>query len=66
VMLFHGSLDRNVSIEQSRLMAERLTAAGKKCELITWDGLDHQLDDSSARSQLLRRSDEFLRQSLGM
>jgi acetyl esterase/lipase len=47
-------------------MAERLTAAGNKCELITWDGLDHQLDDSSARIQLLRRSDEFLRQSLGM
>lgn len=66
VMLFHGAMDRNVSIEQSRLMAQRLTAAGVKCELISWDDLDHQLDDSSARTQLLRRSDQFLRQSLGM
>jgi dipeptidyl aminopeptidase/acylaminoacyl peptidase len=66
VMLFHGALDRNVSIEQSRLMAARLTAAGGKCELITWDDLDHYLDDSNARTQLLRRSDEFLRKSLGL
>jgi hypothetical protein len=47
-------------------MAARLTAAGAKCELITWDNLDHQLDDSSARAQMLRKSDEFLRQSLGL
>jgi acetyl esterase/lipase len=66
VMLFHGALDRNVSIEQSRLMAGRLTAAGGKCELITWDDLDHYLDDANARTQLLRRSDEFLRQALGL
>jgi dipeptidyl aminopeptidase/acylaminoacyl peptidase len=66
VMLFHGALDRNVNIEQSKLMAAHLTAAGRKCELITWDDLDHYLDDSNARAQLLRRSDEFLRQSLGL
>ncbi len=66
VMLFHGALDHNVSIEQSRLLAARLNALGKECELVTWDDLDHQLDDSNARTQLLRRSDEFLRRSLGM
>jgi hypothetical protein len=47
-------------------MAARLAAAGAKCELITWDNLDHELDDSSARAQMLRKSDEFLRQSLGL
>ncbi|MGB9332062.1 MAG: S9 family peptidase [Steroidobacteraceae bacterium] len=66
VLLFHGGFDRNVSIEESRLMCARLTSAGGKCELVTWDELDHYLDDSSARTQMLRRSDEFLRSAFGM
>jgi dipeptidyl aminopeptidase/acylaminoacyl peptidase len=66
VLLFHGGFDRNVSIEQSRRMATRLAAVGAKCELITWDNLDHQLEDSSARAQMLRKSDAFLRESLGL
>lgn len=66
VLLFHGAMDINVYIEQSQRMAARLTAAGSKCELVTWDNLDHGLVDSSARTQVLRRSDEFLRQAFGM
>jgi acetyl esterase/lipase len=66
VILFHGGQDANVSIEQSKRMAARLKAAGAKCELVTWDDLDHQLEDSAARAQLLRKSDEFLRRVLGM
>jgi len=66
VLLFHGGFDRNVSIEQSKLMAARLTAAGARCELVTWPDLDHQLEDSAARAQMLRQSDEFLRKELGM
>jgi dipeptidyl aminopeptidase/acylaminoacyl peptidase len=66
VLLFHGAFDRNVSIEQSKRMAARLTAIGAKCELVTWPDLDHQLDDSAARAQMLRKSDEFLRKELGM
>ncbi|MGH8137893.1 MAG: alpha/beta hydrolase family protein [Steroidobacteraceae bacterium] len=65
VLLFHGGHDSNVSIEQSTRMAARLKATGGKCELVTWEDLDHQLDDSAARSQMLRKSDEFLRQALG-
>jgi acetyl esterase/lipase len=65
VLLFHGGRDRNVSIRQSQTMCSRLTAAGGKCELVTWDDLDHQLDDSSARAQMLRRSDEFLHSAFG-
>lgn len=61
VLLFHGAHDHNVSIEQSRRMAERLTAAGGKCELVTWEDLDHYLEDSKARAQMLRKSDEFIR-----
>jgi dipeptidyl aminopeptidase/acylaminoacyl peptidase len=66
VLLFHGAFDRNVSIEQSKRMAARLTAAGARCELVTWPDLDHQLEDSAARAQMLRKSDEFLRKELGM
>jgi len=66
VLLFHGGHDANVNIEQSKSMAARLKAVGAKCELVTWDDLDHQLEDSSAREQMLRKSDQFLRQALGM
>jgi dipeptidyl aminopeptidase/acylaminoacyl peptidase len=66
VLLFHGEFDRNVSVNQSKHMAERLQSVGSKCELVTWPDLDHQLDDSAARTQMLRKSDEFLRAALGM
>jgi dipeptidyl aminopeptidase/acylaminoacyl peptidase len=66
VLLFHGGMDRNVNIGQSKRMAAGLTAAGVKNELVTWDDLDHQLDDSTARTQMLRQSDAFLRRAFGM
>lgn len=66
VLLFHGAMDRNVSVEESKRMAERLKAAGGRCELVTWDDLDHQLDDSSARTLMLRKSEALLRQGFGM
>jgi dipeptidyl aminopeptidase/acylaminoacyl peptidase len=59
--MFHGALDINVGIAESTRMAARLKAAGRKVELVTWDKLDHQLDDSDARVQLLQQSDAFLR-----
>lgn len=66
VLLFHGEFDRNVSVNQSRRMADRLKAAGASCELVTWDHLDHDLDDSAARTEMLRKTDAFLRHSFGM
>ena len=66
VLMFHGTLDVNVPILQSKTMAARLSAVGGNCELVTWDGLDHQLEDSEARPELLRKTDEFLRKSLGI
>jgi len=66
VLLFHGGADSNVSVEQSRRMAARLKASGSKCELVTWDDLDHQLEASTARTQMLRESDSFLRTAFGM
>jgi len=66
VLLFHGDFDRNVNVNQSKRMAARLTAAGGKCEFVEFPDLDHQFEDSAARAQMLRKSDEFLRKSLGM
>jgi dipeptidyl aminopeptidase/acylaminoacyl peptidase len=65
VLLFHGEFDRNVGIAQSRLMAARLATAGVQHELVTWDDLDHNLDDSTARTEMLRKSDAFLRRVIG-
>jgi acetyl esterase/lipase len=66
VMMFQGELDRNVPIRQSREMADRLSAAGVQHELITWPDLDHQLEDSQARAEMLRKSDAFLRRAMSM
>jgi len=60
VLLFSGDRDLNVDVSQSRLMATALGSAGKPYELKIYPGLDHQLDDSEARADLLRRSTSFL------
>jgi dienelactone hydrolase len=66
VLLFHGAMDRNVGIAQSKEMASRLAAAGAHCDLVTWPDLDHYLEDAAAREEMLRRSDAFLRESLSI
>ena len=66
VLLFHGTLDRNVGYRESERMAEALNASHGRCELVTFEDLDHQLEDSAARAQMLRRSDAFLRETMGL
>ena len=66
VLMFHGTYDRNVRVNQSRKMASALKGAGAKAELVTYDKLDHYLDDSSTRADMLTRSDTFLRDALGL
>jgi dipeptidyl aminopeptidase/acylaminoacyl peptidase len=66
VLLFHGTSDMNVGVGESRLMAGKLRQAGKTVELIEFDKLDHQIDDSKARATMLERSDAFLRKAMGM
>ena len=65
VLLFHGAQDVNVDIAHSKLMAEKLRAAGATPRLVTWDNLDHYLIDSEARAKMLLESEAFLRQSFG-
>lgn len=66
VLMFHGDKDQNVEIEQSRMMASRLRGAGKKVELIEYKDLTHSLVDSAARTEMLAKSDAFLRASMGL
>jgi len=66
VLLFHGDRDQNVSIAESRLMASRLKGAGKSAQFVEYKGLDHQLEDDAARTDLLDRADTFLRTTMRM
>ena len=66
VLLFHGDLDQNVGIGESRLMAARLRAAGKSVDYVEYKGLTHQLDDAEVRTEILDRSDAFLRRALAI
>lgn len=66
VLMFHGTLDRNVGIAQSRVMQSRLKDAGARSQLIEYDKLDHYLQDSKARVDMLGKADTFLKASLGL
>ena len=64
VLMFHGDMDANVGVAQSRLMESRLKEAGRPVELVVYPRLDHGLPDSGARIGMLDRSDAFLRTAL--
>jgi dipeptidyl aminopeptidase/acylaminoacyl peptidase len=65
VLLVHGTLDNNVRFAHSQKMDAALKAAGKQSELLTFDGLDHQLEDSDARTQMLTKIGEMLERTIG-
>jgi len=60
ILMFQGTRDADVPQRQARLMDAKLKAAGKRSELVIFDGLDHRLIDSDARRTLLQRSGDFL------
>ncbi|WP_198354301.1 alpha/beta hydrolase family protein [Sphingomonas sp. MA1305] len=64
VLMFHGSKDINVSVNESKLMDRQLHKAGKRSELIVYPAIDHQLRDSAVRVDMLTRTDAFLTQAL--
>ena len=66
VLMFHGDLDSTVEVGESRLMESRLRSAGKKVDLVIYPKRDHYLDDSQVRIDMLRKSDAFLRASMGL
>lgn len=66
VLLFHGDRDVNVGISESRAMADRLKDAGKPVTYVEYRGLDHYLLDPAARTELLAKSDAFIRTALAL
>lgn len=60
VLMFQGTFDANVPAQQAKLMDEKMRGAGKRSELVMFDGLDHQLDDEAARTTMLKRAGDFL------
>jgi dipeptidyl aminopeptidase/acylaminoacyl peptidase len=65
VLLIHGTLDDTVRYAESKEMDEALKKAGKQRVLLTFNGLDHQLDDSDARTQMLTKIGELLDRTIG-
>lgn len=65
VLIFHGTLDRNVNVAQGRLMNDRLRDSGKDAQLVIYEGLDHYLEDGTVRADMLSKSAAFLTKALG-
>ena len=64
VLMFHGALDLNVDIAQSKRMESVLQGAGKPVELVVYPDLQHSLVDSAARADMLLKSAKFLAANL--
>ena len=62
VLLIHGRDDTVVPYQQSIIMRDAMTRAGKPVELITLEGEDHYLSYPATRLQMLERSVNFLEQ----
>ena len=65
VLMFHGDQDMNVGVEESKMMSDALQDAGKKQDLVIYKGLDHYLEDSAVRSEMLAKSDAFIKAAFG-
>jgi dipeptidyl aminopeptidase/acylaminoacyl peptidase len=65
VLLVHGDLDANVGIEHSVKMQSALSSLGKPVTLLRYKGLDHQLEDSDARVEMLTKIGELLERTIG-
>jgi len=65
VLIVHGDLDANVAIRHSDKMAAALRAAGKQVEYLQYKGLDHQLRDSTVRTEMLTKIGQLLDRTIG-
>ena len=61
VLLVHGDLDANVTIAHSQKMAAALPQA----EFVQFKGLDHYLNDSDARVEMLTKIGQLLDRTIG-
>jgi dipeptidyl aminopeptidase/acylaminoacyl peptidase len=65
VLLAHGDMDQNVGIGHSDRMAAALKKEGVPVEYLRYKGLDHQLDDTAARTEMLTKIGALLEKTIG-
>jgi len=64
VFLYHGSADIIVELEQSKRLAERLSAAGSNVRLDILPNYDHNLSSSDLRERLILNNVQFIIENL--
>ena len=65
VLLVHGDMDINVHSLESEKMEAALKAAGTQVEFLRYKTLDHQLEDSGARTEMLTKIGQLLDRTIG-
>lgn len=65
VLLFHGDYDVNVDVGHSERMNAALKKAGKSVQYTRYANLDHALDDSEARADMLAKIGAALQAAIG-
>jgi dipeptidyl aminopeptidase/acylaminoacyl peptidase len=65
VLLMHGDKDSSVLIEQSEIMADALTRAGKDVTFVKLEGDDHSLELGATRIKMLSELERFLKSHIG-
>lgn len=65
VLLVHGDHDLNVGFAHSQRMQAALQGAGRQSEFLSFQGLDHQLEDNEARSTMLLKIGQLLERTIG-
>ena len=65
VLLAHGDMDWTVRVIESDKMDAALAAAGNNVNFLRFKGLDHQLEDSDARIEMLSEIGKLLDKTIG-
>lgn len=65
VLLFHGEKDLNVSVDQSKEMAEKLDRAKVPYQYIEYEDVEHDILRNRYRIDMLSRIGEFLEKNIG-
>lgn len=65
VVLAHGDMDQNVGVEESVKMEAALKENGIPVQFLRYKELDHQLDDSGARREMLMSIGTLLQKTIG-
>ena len=65
VLLVHGDMDMNVHSLESQKMEAALRSAGTPVEFLHFRNLDHQLEDSAARKEMLTKIGQLLDRTIG-